>query len=275
MTTSIPHTLLIWCFACCAAIADDSPAQLFEQAERLSRSKRPTEAMEKVEQAVALLDRAHTAGENIEWAGMNGLRFAARLARVDFLDYEKSLAFCDKLYELADGDYWRVPARLERALTYRAMSDFAKAQAEYDAIGSMDERQRSSAILPQAEMVYFDMANKAEGEPLIVTALHDNSINGRERFNTLRKCAAQALDNGHRDEALRWYAMLESLPFQKSQDRAKFLSQAWLEMGRIEESLGRTAEAKNHYRRVMELEEGEMRFRAQARDALESIEYFE
>lgn len=269
------QTFLVWCSLTLAAAADDSATVLFEQAETLTKSNRKQEALAKVEEAVAALDRTHAAGEKIEWAGMNGLRFAARLAREDFLDYKKSLSFCDKLFRLADTDYWRVPARLERALTYRAMGGFAQAQAEYDAIASADPRHRASGILPQAEMVYFDVHDEQRGRQLIAEAIGNEAINGRERFAALRKCAQQAMAQGRFEEALRWYAMLEKLPFDKPEERARFLSQAWYEMGRIEESRGRTAEAKVHYRRTMELQAGEMRFRARARDALENIEYVE
>ena len=200
---------------------------------------------------------------------------AARLAREDFLDFKKALDFCNQLYELADSDYWRVPARLERALTYRAMGDFEKAQREYDAIAAADERQRRRAILPQAEMVFFDMGDRVTGRVRLQDALMNESLNGRERFGTLIKCAKQALIEGRRKEALRWYAMLEQMPFEKAEERARFLSRAWLEMGRIEESLAHTPQAKTYYQKAMELEDGEMRFRARARDALESIEYFE
>ena len=191
------------------------------------------------------------------------------------LDYEKSLLFCDKLFQLADTDYWRVPARLERALTYRAMGDFEKAQAEYDAIAAADPRQRAAGILPQAEMVYFDLRDEQRGRRLIAEGLGNEAITGRERFATLRKCAQQAIVQGRREEALRWYAMLEKLPFDKPDERARFLTQAWYEMGQIEETRGRSSEAKVHYRKAMQLEDGEMRFRARARDALENIEYFE
>ncbi|HPM81893.1 MAG TPA: hypothetical protein PLF81_14395 [Candidatus Anammoximicrobium sp.] len=257
------------------AAADDSAAALFEQAETLAKSNRKQEALAKVEEAVAELDRAHAAGEKIAWAGMNGLRFAARLVREDFLDYEKSLFYCDKLFGLADSDYWRVPARLERAMTYRAMKEFEKAQAEYDAIAAADPRQRAAGILPQAEMVYFDLRAERRGRQLLAEALGNESINGRERFAALRKCAQQTLAQGRRDEALGWYAMLENLPFDKPQERARFLSQARYEMGQIEETRGRTTEAKAHYRRAMNLDAGEMRFRARSRDAIENIEYFE
>jgi tetratricopeptide (TPR) repeat protein len=255
--------------------AADEPGALFKEAEQLSRSNQKVEAMAKCEEAVAEIDRAHAAGESISWQGRNGLRFAARLAREDFLDYQKSFFFCDKLFELADTDYWRVPARLERAMTYRAMGEFKKAQREYDAIAAADQRQRASAVLPQAEMVYFEMGDETRGRALIVEALMNKDIQGRERFNSLRKCAQEAMSKGHRDKAIEWYAMLEKLPFNKAEDRARYLSQAWYEMGKIEESRGRTVQAKAHYRKAMELEGGEMRYRARARDGLESIEYFE
>jgi tetratricopeptide (TPR) repeat protein len=270
----ITRTLLLWCSLTLTAAAD-KPAELFEQAEQLSRSKQKESAMAKVEEAVAAIDRAVVAGEEISWQDHNGLRFAARLAREDFLDYEKSLAFADKLFRMTDTDYWRVPARLERAMTYRAMGDFEKAQQEYDAIADADPRQRTSGIMPQAEMVYFDMDDPQRGRTLIVAALINEAINDRERFNTLRRCAQDAISKGQRDAALQWYGMTEKLPFGKQQERARCLSQAWYEMGRIQESLGRAAEAKVLYRKAMDSEDGEMRYRVRARDALENIEYFE
>jgi tetratricopeptide (TPR) repeat protein len=262
-------------FVLSLSAAADEPGALFNEAEQLSRGNQKEEAMAKCEEAVAEIDRAHAAGGSISWQGRNGLRFAARLAREDFLDYEKSFFFCDKLFELADTDYWRVPARLERAMTYRAMGEFKKAQREYDAIAAADPRQRASAILPQAEMVYFEMGDETRGRELIVQALMNKDIHGRERFNSLRKCAQEAMSKGRQDKAIEWYAMLEKLPFNKAEDRARYLSQAWYEMGKIEESRGRTSEAKAHYRKAMELEGGEMRYRARARDGLDSIEYFE
>jgi tetratricopeptide (TPR) repeat protein len=271
----LTHILLLCCSLTTAVTGAESARTLFEQAESLARSKQPAAALAKIEQAVAELDRAHAAGEKPEWGGMSGLRLAARFARVELLDYEKSLGFCDKLSRLADSDYWRVPARLERALTYRAMGDLERAQAEYDAIAESDPRQRTSGILPQAEMVYFDLRDPPRGRPLIVAALRNEAINARERYETLRRCAVEALDDGRRDAAYRWYAMLEELPFNRPEERAGLLAQAWFELGRIEESRGRTAEAKALYRKALELPGGDMRSRVRARDALESIEYFE
>ena len=270
----IIHSVLVWCSLTIAAAADE-PGALFEQAERLSRGNQKAEAMAKCEEAVAEIDRLHAAGESISWRGRNGLRFAARLAREDFLDHEKSFYFCEKLFELAETDYWKVPARLERALTYRALGDFKTAQREYDAIAAADARQRARALLPQAEMVYFEIGDRDKGRGLLKDALLNEVVNGRERFNALRTCAQAAMAKGHRDEAIEWFSLLEKLPFEKAEERARFLSQAWYELGKIEESRGRTELAKAHYRRAMKLDEGEMRYRARARDALESIEYFE
>lgn len=266
-------------FACIVlalgAGAAEQGESLFKEAEDLSRKNQKAEAMAKAEQGVVELDRAFAAKEKISWAGMNGLRQAARLAREDFLDYKKAMFFSDKMLEYADNDYWRIPAWLEMALTYRAMGDFDKAQQRYDAIAAAGERYAPAALLPQAEMVLYDLRDEARGRKLLEAALMNPAVNGRERFGALRNCAQRAMAKGQRDEALRWYAMLEKLPFEKADERAKFLTQAWCEMGKIEESRGRTAAAKADYRKAMELEEGDMHYRVRARDALESIEYFE
>jgi len=248
---------------------------LFQQVEGLSRNNQKTEALAKAEEAVVELDRARAAGEKIGRPAMEGLKAAARLAREDFLDHRKSLFFCDKMLQCADSDYWKVPARLEMALTYRAMGDFKKAQEQYDTAAAAGEPYRPATLVPQAEMVYFDVGDRDRGRALLEAALRNEAINAHERIGAIRRCAQRAMADGRRDEALRWYAIVEKLPFEKAEDRARFLSQAWCEMGKIEESRGRTAEAKADYRKALELEGGEMRYRARARDALESIEYFE
>ena len=239
------RSFIAWSLLVLAAAGED-PRTLFEQAEQLARSRRQAEALAKCEEAVAAIDRARAANEDISWQGHNGLRFAAKLAREDFLDFEKSFFFCDKLAELAETDYWRVPARLERALTYRATGNFKKAQEEYDAIAAADERHRPNMLLPQAEMVYLELGDRKKGRALLEDALLSEAVNGRARFNALKNCARRAMAKGQRDEALRWYAMLEKLPFGKPEERDRYLSEAWYEMGRIEETRGRTTEAKAH-----------------------------
>ena len=266
----------IFCLGMAALSASADPDALFKEAEDLARGNQKSEAMAKAEAAAKELERMFAADENISWHGRNGLRFAAKLAREDFLDYDKALAFSDKLMALADGDYWRVPAHLDRALTFRAMGDHQRAQAEYDRIAqSTDEREKRAALLPHAEMVYFELEDRERGRELLLSACANPNVNARERVNTLKNCAAMALAKGNRKEALNWYAQIEDIPVEKEEERARFLSQAFYEMGKIEESLGNTAQARKHYQNAMALEAGEMRYRARARDALEAIQYFE
>lgn len=267
------------CFACylwalSIAGADQTEA-LFQEAEQLARSNQNAAALAKAEEAIREITRMHEANEDLPWHAMNGVRWTAQLLREDFLDYDKSLEYCQRILKYADSDYWRVPAWLEMAMTYRAKRDFAEAQRLYDVVAGLDERYRSRMLIPQAEMTYFEIGDRVKGRQLLQNALTNEAINGRERFNSLRNCASKALADGRREEAIRWYAMVDKLPFSKAEERAKFLSQAWYEMGKIEESRGRTAEAKTHYRNAMELDDGDMRFRTRSRDALESIEYFE
>ncbi len=250
-------------------------ATLFKEAEDLSRKNQKTEALAKAEAAAAEMTRAVAAGEKLEWQEMNGLRWAARLAREDFLDYDKSQFFCDKMMELADGEYWRVPARLEIARIHRAQKQYDQAQQIYDQIAKGDERERYQMQLPEAEMLLFEKDDRKKGTARMKAALSNTKISGWERIAALRRCATVAMNNGQRAEALEWYAMTETLPFEKAEERERFLAEALYEMGRIEESLGRLDQAKALYRRAMELQDGDMRYRAQARDALETLEYFE
>ncbi|GEM_PF-2740762 len=253
-----------------------SAANLFQEAETLGRDNRKQEALAKIEAAVAELQRIRTAGQQLEYADYDRLRSAVRMLRENFADYDRALFYCEKLFALATDEGWQVNARLERALTYRAMQEFDKAQAEYDAIAAADDpRNRAVGLLPQAEMVYFDLHDEKRGRPLMVAALKNGVINGYLRFSALRNCAQQALAQGRFEDALRCYAMIEEMPFDNPRERAGFLSWAWYEMGQIEETRGRIAQAKSYYRRTVELTDGEMRFRARARDALEGIEYFE
>jgi len=74
---------------------------------------------------------------------------------------------------------------------------------------------------------------------------------------------------------LEWYGLAEQLPVSSESDRDRSLTRIWYERGHLEESLGRSVQAKEHYRKARDLESGDMRFRVRARDALEAIEYFE
>lgn len=270
-------TAMLTLSACCHAAESTTPTadELFKEAELLAKQNMKVEALAKCEEAVADVDRAFGAGQKLGRAAMEGLQRAAQLTLDDFLDYEKSLVFCDKILKYGDSDYWRVPGHLQMAMTYRAMGDFEEAQKEYDAIASAEERYRSRSALPQAEMVLYDMGDKQRGRALFTEALMNDQIHPRERYGALTRCAQRALAQGRRDEAIEWYALLEKLPNENADDRTSSLARVWYEMGKIEEQRGRIEQAKQLYRKAMELEGGEMRYRARARDALEDIDYFE
>jgi hypothetical protein len=78
-----------------------------------------------------------------------------------------------------------------------------------------------------------------------------------------------------RAEAMNWYAMIERMPDSREKDHLRYLTIAWYEMGTIEESRGRTDAAKALYRKALQLKGGHLSYRVRARDAIESIEYFE
>jgi len=276
----MPRAILLTILLATVCWAQDPTAsqradELFKEAEQLARQNQAEASLAKSDEGVVQLDAAVAAGQKLNRPSFDGLRRASQIARDALLDYERALGYANKLLALADSDYWRTPARLEIAGIYRAQGDFAKAAEVYDSIVAGDARYVPQALIPQAEMVYFDQGDVERGQPMLEAALMTQAINIRERQNALLRYAARAVDQGDVDDALAWYAMAEKLPADKPEDRDRALSRVWLEMGRIEESRGRTDAAKELYRKAMELSDGEMRFRVQARDALEGIDYFE
>ena len=246
----------------------------FREAQKLARQNRNNEALTKAEEAVEAVRQAAAAGETIGRRGFEALQWTAQLLRKDFLEYDRSIELCRETMEYADGEYWQMPALLEMAATYRAMEKYDKAAQCYDRIAAMEERYQANMLLPGAEMVYFELGEKERGRTLLEEALMNPAIHPRTRYGALSQYADRALRHGRMDEALQWYAMLEKIPMDEK-ERNRYLARVWYEMGRIEEYRGGTAEARKLYRRAMNLDGGEMRYRTRARDALEGIEYFE
>lgn len=276
----MPRAIAITLLLAAGCLAQEPTAsqradELFKEAEQLARQNQAEASLAKADEGVLQLDAAVAAGQKPNRPSLEGLRRASQLAREALLDHERAIGYANKLLALADSDYWRTPARLDLAMAYRAQARFTEATAVYDTILGGDARYVPQALLPQAEMVYFDEGDRERGRPLLEAALMTQAVNSRERHNALLRYAAHALDDGDVQGALAWYGMAEQLPVDKPEDRDRALSRVWYEMGRIEESRGRTAAAKALYRRAMALDDGEMRFRVRARDALEGIEYFE
>jgi len=262
--------------------AAEAPAQradaLLKEARTLaqkSRNKLDPKALAKVEAAVQELDAAAAAGGEIGRSAFEGLKWAAQRAREDLGDNEKSLFLCRKMIGYGGRGNRKLDAQLEMALTYRAMRDFKKAQQLYDALAAESPRYNSAVLLPVAVMTFVEMGDKQRGRKLLEDALMNEDISNLGRYRVVTDLAKRALSEGRRAEAIAWYAKIEKMPDDKPQFHLRYLTIAWYEMGRIEESFGRTKAAKALYRKAMDLEGGDISWRVRARNAIESIEYFE
>jgi tetratricopeptide (TPR) repeat protein len=253
-------------------------AALFKEARQLvskNRNRMNEAALAKVEAAVEELDKAVAAGAEADWKMLSEVAWAAERSRENLGAYEKSLHFARMMMKLDKRGGRHRDARLQMAMTYRAMRDFKKAQETYDAIVAAKADDRVHILLPMAEMVYVEMGEKKRGRQLVDEALMNEKVANYARYRFVMDRAKHALSEGRRDEAIRWYGMVETMPDAKEKDRHRYLSQAWYEMGKIEESFGRPDKAKTLYRKAMALEGGNMHYRTLARNAIEGIEYFE
>jgi len=151
---------------------------------------------------------------------------------------------------------------------------FAEAEALYDEVAKVDERRAREVLLPRALLIYRTMGDTARGLPLLKQVLATEGIEARLRYDVLFDEGRRTLARGDRDGAIAWLAQVESLPA-KPTDQARAWSRALVELGQIAESRADTATAKQHYQRALDLTDGDIGARLRAREALESIRYFE
>ncbi len=273
-------TLLALAFCCHAAESDSMKraAELFKQAHKLAdrnRRKVNPDAMAKIEQAVKALDAGVADGEEVPGNLYRDLQWAAEKAREDMLAHEKSLAYARRMIKYDETGRRKRDARLQMAATYRAMKKYDKARELYDAIVADNPDDKEYIALPRAEMVYLEIGDKKRGRKLLDAALMNKEVWGIARYRFAMGLAERALFQGRREAALAWYGLIEKMPDEKPRDHKRHVTRAWYEMGKIQESFGRTDAAKALYRKARDLEGGDMGYRVRARDAIESIEYFE
>jgi len=259
--------------------ASATPAQrgaaLLRQARILERQRHLSEAMTRAVAALAEFDHSQEAGLDLDWQTMDGLRWAGALARDVMLDHTQAMVFFNRMMSYTEGDYWMVPARLERALTYRQEGQFTEAQAEYETIDRADERYRSRSLLPRAEMVYYEMGRQEQGMHLFGMALETEAIRASERYRALFKLADHLCVQGQSQVALAWYERYAIMPKAPEKEVTRYRATVYGRMGQIHASLGNRSEAKRRYRQAMNLEGGDMRSRVLARNAWEDLLYFE
>ena len=238
------------------------------------RENRAEAAIGAMEAAVKEYDRAVEQDQGLEWHQMDSLRWAAAIARDDLLDYDKAMMFLNKLAEYADSPYWEVPARLGMAMTYRKQADYEAAEAEYQKILDMGD-DGTRALIPHAEMVYYDLGAKQRGLKLLREAFHNEQINQRERYNALFDLAEALQRERDYEAALEWLSRVPELPTENERDRKSYATRAYYRLGEIQMARNNRRAAKGMFRKAMNLEGGDMGWRVRARDKLEDIRYFE
>ncbi len=259
-----------------AVSTDDHGYALFKKAELLNDSGRPGKAVEQAEQGLKLYDQAaQTKGRGLGWHQNNLIKWAGALARDNLMAFDKAHTFFDKLIAFNEGDYWKIPALMEKALTYRKQGQYDKAEALYTGIAEESERSRPQIALPIAEMVYYDIKDRDRGLELLKQAFANENVAGYIRYPALFRLVQQFERENQTDAALEWLAAVSDLPNKREEEAARYATQAYYEMARIHQMRNEIEQAKEWYRKAMNMENGHMQYRVRARNALEDIAYFE
>lgn len=248
------------------------------QARVYERMNQPVKALELAESALESFDQAFNQGEqNFSWDTMNNIKWAGALARDVVLDNAKAVMIFEKMEKYAgDSTYWSVPAQMEIALVARNKKEFEKASEIYEEIEKIEEGRHLGKVLPaRAAMVFYDMDDKSRGKELMQSVITSEEVHHIQRYRTMLEIAQYYVDRGKYQEALDWLEENMVLPHQPEKSITTFKSTILYRMGQIYERMGDKEKAKEHYRKAMNVEGGEMRDRINARDALESILYFE
>jgi tetratricopeptide (TPR) repeat protein len=203
------------------------------------------------------------------------LIWVGSMVRDELSKPEKAHEFFKAIMEYAPTDYWIVPARLEIAETWRRQGEFDKAMAEYEAVLAADKRLRSRALLPRAEMVYYQIGDKERGARLLREACQTKDLYLRSRVHSLFRLADHLQSRREYDAALQWLALVPELPGDKPAEVTREAAVAYYKMGSIWQLRGDKEKAKAFYRKAVNLEGGDMGYRVRARNELEQIEYFE
>jgi tetratricopeptide (TPR) repeat protein len=236
------------------------------------RNRRTNEALAALEQGLPLSEAAAAAAWKFRWDTLDNLRWGAGFAR-----RQQHIPLAERaIAALAGaGDAgWAASAKLELAAVRADQKRFAEAEALYDEVAAIDERRAREAMLPRALLVYRTMGDTARGLPLLKQALMTEGIEARLRHDVVFEEGRRTLARGDRDGAVSWFVQIETLPA-KPADQARAWSRALVEIGQIAESRADTTTAKLQYQRALDLADGDLGARLRAREALESIRYFE
>jgi tetratricopeptide (TPR) repeat protein len=146
---------------------------------------------------------------------------------------------------------------------------------EYDKIMAEKDRGAPRAVLPQAEMVYYEQGESERGLKLLEAALRDERVGGIERYRALFRVADRFQKNRDYANALKWLAIAPELPSKRAGEVKRYSTEAYYRMGRVHLARNDVVQAKSAFRKAMNLEGGNAAYRVRARDGIEDIEYFE
>jgi tetratricopeptide (TPR) repeat protein len=247
-------------------------AAMMRQAQILHEEGNNEAAVERARDAVKEWDRVD--GQGMAWHMTNSLKWAGGLAREQLLDYETANFFFEKMIEYNTGPYWEMPARLEIAQTYRVQNRFNQAEEQYQKILET-EGQSHRALMARAEMVFYDMDREERGLELLQEAFNNTRIHHTMRYRGVFKLADHFKKQREYDRALEWLSKVPDLPMGNKEISTRYTAQAYYEMGKVHQASKDIEQAKAMFRKAINLEGGDMRYRVMARDEIEDIRYFE
>lgn len=263
------------------ALADDAAvapqqraAALRAIAGALDRARRQREAAAGLPRLLQAWEQAVQAGWKPDWGALDGLRWAAQLARRTG-DLATAEAAASQLAAIAPDAGWKATAGNELAAVRCAQRRWDEAEALYAGLaGDADPRRAGEARLALAFVVYRDRGDAARGLPLVEAALAEAATPFPARAAAATAEARRLLEAGDRAGAAVWFARIEGLPG-PDPERAKAWSQALVALGEIAESRADAAAAQGFYARALAMPDGDAGARVRARNAIEDIRYFE
>lgn len=245
---------------------------LMQRARQLDRMRRPGDAIDAALKALPAYKEA--AGADFGWWGTDTLHWASEFAQRNGRP-DDALRFAETLTIVAGKDRgWLSIARMDAAGALARQGKLAEADAIYSELIASGEERASEALLRRALLQLHEIGDRALGQKLLEQALLNERIAGWRRFNEAFDEAGRALGAGERDRAEAIYQLILRIP-SSAEEQASRRSGALLALGRIAESRGDQAKAKQFYEQARDNAGGNPGERAQARNALESIRYFE
>ena len=273
--------LLLLCLIVHAA-AGEAPAtpqqaalqQSMEAARKLDRERKWAPAVDAALAALPAYDAAAAAKVKWSWSDLDHLRWAGGVAR-RIKRADDAVVFAEKLLAVAgDDNGWVIGARSDLAAARVLQGKAGEADAIYAELLASGDDRAADAMLNRALLLLRELDRRDEGLKLFEQALVNEKIAGWRRYNEAYDEARRQRNLGDLAAAEGLYNLILSMPA-KTDEQGKRSPAALVELGAIAEGRGDTAKAKQLYAKALASEGADQGTRVRARNALESITYFE